>query len=383
MADRTEALARGLGQGFSGGWNDEALGKILAAFPMPAADEGVPRTYAAGSESTDVTNIARAKDEAAKRAYPKNFGAGELLGSAPAAIASSAVPGGAAAYGALAGGGHGGWKGAALGGALGGAGEAAGALAAPAVERGMAMLSKAMPEGQLALPNTEPAYWHHNTPTENIPAIAESGLQPSSGGKNFPFKKNSDKIYLTDPESAPTWGEKLRDATGKEISEIRTTKPVKDVPGANESIKIRTEAIPPTRLEMKTPEGWKQLKAQEQAMEVSKTATNPGRVPQQLPFNFERGNALRPTAAGEDFVMPTIPRPGRTLSEESANDMMNVADAADNLTSAANKRLVERSYAKAANRNAPVDIELERAKQLADRAKETMQTARPPRRASK
>jgi hypothetical protein len=82
-----------------------------------------------------------------------------------------------------------------------------------------------------------------------------------------------------------------------------------------------------------------------------------------------------------DFTgTPAFPRPGRTLRLSEVPGLMDEADAADALTSAANRRLVDRSVEAAVKRGAPVDVELERAKQLADSAGSRAATVRPGRR---
>lgn len=152
MTDRLSAFGRGAAQGASGGWSDELTAKLLAAIPQDDGT-GIPREYAAGSAEQDYKNTERAANTEAARAYPANFGAGAILGAAPAAIASGGagglgVVGLGVGQGALTGAGmseNSGKelvkdtiRGGAVGGALGAAGNAA-AAAGPAIQKMMQM----------------------------------------------------------------------------------------------------------------------------------------------------------------------------------------------------------------------------------------------------
>lgn len=375
MVDKLDALGRGAAQGATLNFGDELGSRILSAIPMPEDNIGIPRTYAAGSPQADYLATARGKDERAQATYPRNFGAGQFLGGA--ATAGLAPAAGSIAGAGLVGGAIGGLAGAGAaeeGNRLRGAASGAlpGALAGtalPAVSRALSMPMPTMlaeDGSQLPIPGSEPQYWHHSTPSENLPTIADKGIQPAQGGKNFPFAKNKGVTYLTDPESAPAWGEKVADATGKPVTELRTTKPAYPVPGANESVRVSENDIPPERLEMKTPDGWSPLRPKQIPM--------PETAPQskQLPLPFDRGNAIRPPVGrmptGE-IEMPSIPGHGKTMSADDAEGLMDQADHYDNLQSLANQRMIKKSSQDASRARPGTD------------ARAT--TARPPRRAAR
>lgn len=412
-----EAILRGAGQGATANWGDEGSATILAALPGPKDPEGYSRTYAAGTPRQDYENSIRAANQAASDAHPLAYGAGQLAGAVPSALA---VPGGmgatgaariasagaaGAGLGALTGAGAGdngnrlkaAGQGALLGGAAGGLGgalaedvalagrflspgarqavptnvaaEAAGSFGqkgplvdainsrpaqrpnvppsdsilppipkpgrtlseahigpmedladASHVAQGAKNLGKSVPPEARALgqdanrrlmaldepatgtvqklppaelgefkpandmPATvrpprkkaagpskaaqqelpgipEPEYHYHATPPENAASIAEVGLRPEQGGKNFAFKKNQGRVYMSGADEAPMWAEKLKDFSGKEPIQLRTPLKAEPVPGADKAVKVRTEPVPPERLQYKTPEGeWRPAK---------------------------------------------------------------------------------------------------------------------------
>lgn len=95
-------------------------------------------------------------------------------------------------------------------------------------------------------------------------------------------------------------------------------------------------------------------------------------------ISINRADAMPPSkwSSGE-YSMPEIPRPGKLPHADELANADNVSDAADNLLSAANQRLVERSYKTAAKRTTPIDVEAERLAQRADRKIGAAPTARP------
>lgn len=117
------------------------------------------------------------------------------------------------------------------------------------------------PAGQLELPAVPPPeYNYHATPQSNAQKIAELGLRPEEGGKNFAFKKNQGRVYMSPEKDAEMWASKLKDLSGEEPLQIRTTAPAQTVPGANDAVRIRTDAVQPERLQYKTAAGWEPLK---------------------------------------------------------------------------------------------------------------------------
>lgn len=333
--DKLSAFGRGAAQGATAGWNEELVSKLLSA--LPNKDEtGIPREYAAGSAEQDYLNTERAANAEAAQKYPLNYGAGSFLGAAPLAGATGGLGGGIAgaglaggALGALSGAGHADEgdrvRGAAAGAGVGALSSMAGA-ALPALSKlGMKAPAQAelAPAGaqinreQMVIPGSQPRYWHHNTPSENVPSISEGGLKAAEGGKNFDLAKNKGKIYFTDEGNAANWAEKVNDATGKPVAELRTTVGVKDVPGANESIKVRELDVPPHRIEMKSPSGqWKALGQTEAHASESTNSVGPAPKEYQYELPFQT-RAIRPTRlpSGE-LDIPTIPRPGRLPSPE-------------------------------------------------------------------
>lgn len=106
---------------------------------------------------------------------------------------------------------------------------------------------------ELDLPS--PEYSYHATPQENAVGVAELGLRPEQGGKNFAFAKNKDKLYMSPEEHAAMWAQKLEDTTGSPALQLRTPLKSEQVPGANAAVRTRTEAVPPERLQYKSPSG--------------------------------------------------------------------------------------------------------------------------------
>ena len=122
--------------------------------------------------------------------------------------------------------------------------------------------SKAEPRPtQQKLPNVpEAEYQYHATPPENKTAIAELGLRPELGGKNFAFKKNQGRVYMSGPEEASMWAQKLEDFSGQKPLELRTPLASEAVPGADKAVRMRTEAVPPSRLQYKSGSGqWRSV----------------------------------------------------------------------------------------------------------------------------
>lgn len=63
------------------------------------------------------------------------------------------------------------------------------------------------------------------------------------------------------PEAdADMWASKLRDVSGEEPLQLRTTAPSQFVPGANSAVKIRTQAVEPGRIQYKADTGWEPVK---------------------------------------------------------------------------------------------------------------------------
>ncbi len=282
MADRLSSLARGTGQGLTMNFGDEGIAALLAALPMADDKTGIPREYAAGSAQDDYLQTERNANTDAQRAFPKNYGAGQILGSVPLSLS---VPGGRGlAAGAATGGFLGGLsgagagsegtrgvsalRGAAVGGAMGGA-----VGGAPSVMRAIQELRSGPPPGGAA------------------PAFAASSTQPVS----IPFNRGSNL----------------------------------------EQIQINRANMPP-------------------------------RMP-----------------SGE-YVMPSIPRPGRTISEGEKHFLDDVAEQRELSDSALNQKLVDRSMNREMQRPSPLDAEAETAKYYAKKTSDTKDrtagTIPPPRR---
>ncbi len=151
-SNQLDALLRGAGQGASAGWNDELAAKLLAAIP---ADDGtgIPREYA-GGQYEQYRDSNRADNEESQRKFPLNYGAGQLAGAIPSAVATGAGVPAAVGLGAVQGAGlssdngQGLVKDAVAGGALGGAMGSAvklGAAAAPAAKAAIQKLYQGGP----------------------------------------------------------------------------------------------------------------------------------------------------------------------------------------------------------------------------------------------
>lgn len=170
MDPRLEALLTGAGQAATGGWQDEAVSKLLAALPN-SDDTGIPREYAGGSAEEQYKKQFRADAEDLQRRFPLNYAAGSIIGAAPAAIATGAMGGAPAiatgvGLGAVQGAGSSTSSGQGLikdtvaGGALGGAGAAAGNLAMAAAP---------------AAKDAIKALWKNGPPSGPAPALAGVG----------------------------------------------------------------------------------------------------------------------------------------------------------------------------------------------------------------
>lgn len=92
VVERLTALGRGAGQSVTGNWNDELSSKLLANIPFNDGT-GIPRDYAGGSAEEQYKSEQRADNEDAQRRFPLNYGAGQILGAAPASIATLATGG--------------------------------------------------------------------------------------------------------------------------------------------------------------------------------------------------------------------------------------------------------------------------------------------------
>lgn len=91
--------------------------------------------------------------------------------------------------------------------------------------------------------------------------MAELGLRPEEGGKNFNFKKNKDTLYMSGPEDASMWAEKLKDVTGQEPLRLRAPVKSQQVPGASSAVRTRTEPVPPEMIQYQNPQGaWESVK---------------------------------------------------------------------------------------------------------------------------
>lgn len=142
-----DSIGQGASQGATMGFGDEAVARILASMPAPSSEQdgGIPREYAAGSAEQDYLASQRGDNTRAAAENPVAYGAAQLAGGLPAAMAIPGGAGGSAAarvaatgltggaLGALSGAGHADGqnigneigKGALMGGALGTAGGAA------------------------------------------------------------------------------------------------------------------------------------------------------------------------------------------------------------------------------------------------------------------
>ena len=161
IADRLTALGRGVAQSATGGWADEGYAKILDW--LPRQEEEIPREYAGGSAYNQYRDEARSDNAESQRKYPGNYMAGQILGGAPAAIATGGAGaagsvGLGAGLGALSGAGTSentgrelakdAARGAAVGGGL-AAGANALAAAAPMARAGFDRMMAAAPKAQL------------------------------------------------------------------------------------------------------------------------------------------------------------------------------------------------------------------------------------------
>lgn len=138
-------------------------------------------------------------------------------------------------------------------------------------------LKKHAPEPEQAeLPGVpEPEYNYHATPQSNATSIAELGLRPEQGGKNFAFKKNQGQVYMSGPDDAPMWADKLKDFSGEDPLELRTTAPASTPEGANRAVKTRTEPVAPERIQYKSPEGWRPVKELRPAAPAAASGMSP------------------------------------------------------------------------------------------------------------
>lgn len=118
------------------------------------------------------------------------------------------------------------------------------------------------PDPQRDLPGIAvPEFNYHATPKSNATSIADLGLRPEHGGKNFAFNKNKGRVYMSGQDDADMWAQKLKDFSGEEPLRLRTTAPAQQVPGAAEGVKIRTEPVAPERVQYRNPEGlWRSIK---------------------------------------------------------------------------------------------------------------------------
>lgn len=175
---------RGLGQGASLGWNDEAspaiAGKLTDWFG-PKDPEGIPREYAAGSADADMRNTERRENQESADKFPTTYRAGQIAGGIPSSIAMSGMGAGAPglaariAAGGLSAGARGGIEGAGLaseGNKLEGAARAAG----PSAVLGAA--GAAAPAAANAIKNM----FKGGPPSGPVPALAMAGAgaQPSA-----------------------------------------------------------------------------------------------------------------------------------------------------------------------------------------------------------
>lgn len=164
IMDRLAAGGRGAAQSATGGFVDEIYPKILNALPFDDKT-GIPREYAGGTAENQYKSEYRADDAGAQAKYPLNFGAGQVLGAAPAALATGGLGAGGqiaagVGMGALQGAGasentgselaRDAVRGGALGGAFGAAGNAVSA-AAPGLKAAWSKLRQGPPQMQPAM----------------------------------------------------------------------------------------------------------------------------------------------------------------------------------------------------------------------------------------
>lgn len=132
--------------------------------------------------------------------------------------------------------------------------------------------------GQMKHVEREPLAYH-TTPSENFSQIAEKGLLPSEGGKNYGLPKNKGVMHFgVDSPEKPLvpemqrWLSEVGDAAdpaageagGKAMSMLRTSAPVQTPPPkygpqgqvyqSGRGIKIRTEPTPPDAIEYLDPD---------------------------------------------------------------------------------------------------------------------------------
>jgi len=106
---------RGLGQGFTGKWGDEAIPYVTRGFEKVLGepdDQGIPREYAAGDRYADQTAGERRDNQEAVDKYPGTFYSGQALGALPSAVATGGMAGEGVAANALLAGARGGLEGA-------------------------------------------------------------------------------------------------------------------------------------------------------------------------------------------------------------------------------------------------------------------------------
>jgi hypothetical protein len=84
-----KALAHGAAAGATANWGEEGTAGILSLLPTDTSkDGGIPREYAAGSQYADTHKVLEGENAALRAEHPVSFGAGEMLGAAPGAIAA-------------------------------------------------------------------------------------------------------------------------------------------------------------------------------------------------------------------------------------------------------------------------------------------------------
>lgn len=164
IMDRLQAGGRGAAQSATGGFVDEIYPKILDSLPFNDGT-GIPREYSDGSAEAGYKKEYRADDADAQAKYPLNFGAGQVLGAAPAALATGGLGAGGqvaagVGMGALQGAGASensgselakdAVRGGALGGAFGAAGNAV-SSAAPGLKAAWSKLRQGPPQMQPAM----------------------------------------------------------------------------------------------------------------------------------------------------------------------------------------------------------------------------------------
>jgi len=104
-------------------------------------------------------------------------------------------------------------------------------------------------------------YVYHASPAANAAGIAEKGLLPSEGGKNFGWAHNKGRVFFS-PEGAKFDESKIMDAAGADsVTRYRARATVAPVKGANESVMQRDTPVSPDRLEVQDPDGtWRRLR---------------------------------------------------------------------------------------------------------------------------